>query len=259
MSYATEKIQVRRGRTTLAEGSLVHPIPVGQGPKNAYLCPLEKPTTMPTNNVDAPTLLIFDLDGTLYRTETSFAPAVAQILRTFSLPVPPDEALYAFIGEPFDVFVEWLERLTHPANRDKLCEMFTEAELRFVRDCGALYPGVRDTLARLRDRGCRLTLCTNAGALYAKTVLSACGIENLFRTIRYRRTNDGTKSEMVAELTKQTAYSRAFVIGDRYHDLLAGRRAGCTVIGAGYGYARPGELAAADHLISSFAELLPLV
>ena len=214
---------------------------------------------MPSNDEESATLLIFDLDGTLYRTETSFAPAVAQVLRAFSVHVPPNDELHAFIGEPFDVFVEWLEHLRLPIHRGKLREMLAEAELRFVRECGALYPGVRGALVRLRDRGCRLTLCTNAGELYTNTVLSTCGIENLFREICCRRPSGDTKATMVAGLTKRTPHSRAYVIGDRYHDLLAGRRAGCTVIGACYGYARPGELASADHIISSFAELLTLI
>jgi len=44
---------------------------------------------------EAPTLLIFDLDGTLYRTETSFVPAVARVLQAFSVRVPPDEELHS--------------------------------------------------------------------------------------------------------------------------------------------------------------------
>jgi len=214
---------------------------------------------MLANDEKAPTLLIFDLDGTLYRAETSFSPAVAQVLQAFSLRVPPDEELHAFIGEPFDIFLEWLEHLRLPIHRQKLREMLAEAELHFVKECGKLYPGVKDTLARLRDQGCWLTLCTNAGELYAKTVLSACGIEDLFREICFRRTSEDTKVKMVAGLKKRTHHSRAYVIGDRYHDLLAGRKAGCTVIGIAYGYAQPGELAAADHIISSFVNLLALV
>jgi len=214
---------------------------------------------MLAHDEEAPTLLIFDVDGTLYRTETSFTPAVAQVLQAFSLRVPPDEELHAFIGEPFDVFLEWLEHLRLPIHREKLREMLAEAELRFVKQRGKLYPGVKDTLARLRDQGCWLTLCTNAGELYAKTVLSACGIENLFRAMCCRRTSADTKAKMVAGLTKRTPHSRAYVIGDRYHDLLAGRKTGCTVIGAAYGYAQPEELAAADHVISSFVDLLTLI
>lgn len=81
-----------------------------------------------------------DLDGTLYCTETSFTPAVAQVLQAFSLRVPPDEELHAFIGEPFDVFLEWLEHLRLPIHREKLREMLVEAELRFVKQSGPLIP-----------------------------------------------------------------------------------------------------------------------
>jgi len=137
--------------------------------------------------------------------------------------------------------------------------MLAETELRFVKQRGKLYPGVKDTLVVLRNHGCQFTLCTNAGELYAKTVLSAYGIENLFRAIYCRRTSADTKAKMVAGLIRRTPHCRAYVIGDRYHDLLAGRKTGCTVIGAAYGYAQPDELAGADHIISSFVDLLTLV
>ena len=216
-------------------------------------------TRTPTNEKRALKLLIFDLDGTLYRTETSFDPAVAQVLHAFSARVPPEAKLHSFIGEPFDAFLEWLDHLRLPVPRETLRDRIAEAELRFVEECGKLYPGVKETLARLHTQGYWLALCTNAGELYAKTVLRACGIEGLFREIRCRRTSAETKEKMVAWLTSRIPHSRAYIIGDRYHDLVAGRKAGCTVIGAAYGYAKPGELGGADHIIASFVDLPALV
>gem|GEM_PF-5358354 len=121
-------------------------------------------------------------------------------------------------------------------------EMITETELRFVKARGKLYPDVKETLARLLDHGHFLTLCTNAGEAYTDAVLNTCGIANPFDAVCFRRTSEDIKTEMAAKLTNRARHSRAYVIGDRYHDLLAGRRAGCTVIASSYDYARPGEL-----------------
>lgn len=56
---------------------------------------------------ECPKLFIHDLDGTLSHSEISVVPAMTEVFLTFSLPVPSDEALLAFVGEPFANFLEW--------------------------------------------------------------------------------------------------------------------------------------------------------
>jgi phosphoglycolate phosphatase len=44
-------------------------------------------------------------------------------------------------------------------------------------------------------------------------------------------------------------------VGDRRHDMEAGRKNGILTIGCAYGFARPGELDGADRIITNVAEL----
>ena len=199
------------------------------------------------------------MDGTLYHTETSSIPALEEIFLSYSLATPNRETLLPLIGETFDVFLEWAREQGIPIEWDAISERITETELRYVKERGKLYPGVKETLQRLREDGHRLALCTNALKVYAETVLTTCRISEFFEAISYHQANKNTKTERVVSLAKSISCTRAYMIGDRYHDLIAGRKAGCTVIGATYGYARPGELAKADHFISSFGELLTLL
>jgi len=137
--------------------------------------------------------------------------------------------------------------------------LLEEAEFRLIRDAGELYPGVFEALACLRERGHTLVICTNGREVYARAVLEACGILDLFGEVRARRPGDTEKAGMVADLLGRIPHPRAIVVGDRYHDIAAARANGRAAVAATYGYARPGELALADHLISAFPELAVLI
>ncbi len=49
------------------------------------------------------------------------------------------------------------------------------------------------------------------------------------------------------------------MVGDRYYDIQSGEGNRCLVVGASYGYAKPGELDDAGHNIARLAEILELV
>ena len=201
-------------------------------------------------------LLIFDVDGTLYEARRSFIPAVREILRRYALPMPQHEALLTFVGEPFEVFQAWLAEQGPLMRRSEVLDELAEIELRSVKENGALFPGVEPTLRRLRKRGYTLAICTNGGERYVYTVLEACGITGLFHRIRFRRPQDTGKEAMVAELLREIPHTRSFLIGDRIHDVRAGKANGCTAIAVTYGYGRQEELCEADYTIASFPALL---
>ncbi len=204
-------------------------------------------------------LLIFDLDGTLYNTETSFIPAMNAVFRDYGLPVPDKATLLSFVGEPFDIFLQWLEKVGVPIIEPGVIDAIIATELRMVRKQGRLYPDVKETLIHLRNSGYILVLCTNATEDYGQAVIHACGIEKLFHHLCFRSASDKDKAGMVAALLSRIPHRCAYMIGDRYHDFQAGRENGCRVIGAAYGYARPGELDKAEETIASLRFLIPLV
>jgi phosphoglycolate phosphatase len=204
-------------------------------------------------------LLIFDLDGTLYRTDSSFVPTMRRVYEEAEVPYPGDGAILAMVGETFETFVDWLAPQGFSADKARLSARISELELLSIREQGALFDGVAETLRLLSEREHILTLCTNGDRRYAEAVLGRCGILGMFQRLQTLDGAPSTKAERIAELQRLYPGHRAFVVGDRYHDVEAGRATGCTVIGAAYGYARNGELGAADHVIRSFPDLLALV
>lgn len=210
---------------------------------------------MPDRVTRTDRLLIFDLDGTLYDTGTSFVPTMRAVYSECGLPYPGDSVVLDFVGEPYPVFLDWLIEQGLPGDRAALGGRISEIELASIRERGKLFPGVRETLVALRGGQYAVSLCTNGDMQYAEAVLSATGILHLFDELQTNETEGYTKAELVRDLLRRTPHERAFMIGDRYHDMQAGRANGCTVIGATYGYGPAEELEVADRLIDAFPDL----
>jgi len=206
-----------------------------------------------------PPLLIFDLDGTLYRTESSFVPTMRAVYANHGRPYPGDAAVLARVGETFEAFVAWV--LGHGFDLDaaSLRREIAELELAGIAAHGALYDGVPETLDALTARGCPLALCTNGDRPYVDAVLARGELTARFARLRPLEDDGASKTVRVSELLVEFAPRPAIVVGDRSHDLEAARANGCRVVGALYGYARDGELADADAGIGSIRELPALV
>jgi phosphoglycolate phosphatase-like HAD superfamily hydrolase len=204
-------------------------------------------------------LLIFDLDGTLYRTESSFLPTMHRIYDEYGVPRPDDGEILAQVGETYTTFLEWLVPQGFPEDVEAVGRRITEIEFAAIVTDGALFDGVADGLRMLREDGNGIALCTNGDRRYAEHVLGAHGILTSFDVLQTNDDDRRAKAEMVAELLERLGPRTAVMVGDRYHDLEAGTRNGCVTVGAAYGYARPGELDGATHVIDRFGDLLPLV
>lgn len=200
-------------------------------------------------------LLIFDLDGTLYRTESSFVRTMRRVYEAHGIAHPGDAAILGMVGETLASFLDWLGSQGFAGPSEDLQEEIGRIELEAIRDHGALYEQVPETLRDLRRAGALLTLCTNGDRRYVDAVLARGGIAHMFSRLSTLEAGGRSKKERVGDLLRAYPGRAGIVVGDRYHDVEAARHNGCPVIGAAYGSARDGELAAADARIRSFAEL----
>ena len=222
----------------------------------------------------ARTALVFDTDGTLLDARAAVVDAVAQGLaetyRHFEL-APPEidrRRIADAIGLPSSrYFREAYPPGTVPAAlEDRFAGEFevrsTRCEVEALRrGASHLYPGVEDMLAALQARGHPLMLFSNAQAPYFEAVLAAHGLRRFFaralsleQAVRRRLARD--KTGMVRHLCAD--FARAVVIGDRVHDIEAGRAAGARTVGCLYGFGSETELAAADWRVECPAAILDL-
>lgn len=177
----------------------------------------------------------------------------------FGVPRASDEEILGQVGETYSTFLRWLLPQGFPDDTGRVAARITEIEFESIALHGRLFEGVAEGLKILRGRGTWIALCTNGDRRYAEYVLATHGILPLFDTLQTNYDDRRVKARMVAQLVRRFRPVRAVVVGDRHHDVEAGLANGCVTVGAAYGYARPGELIRATHVIASFPELLPLV
>ena len=200
-------------------------------------------------------LIMFDMDGTLYRTETSFFPAVQEFAARHAFPSPDEEFLRGFIGQNAGgAWRTWIDRLQLDQPTDELMQEFDLLEKQLVQERGQLYPGAAKTLREVAADGWTLGICSNASAWYPETILTAAGVRDLFSVIRVPSRPDETKAMMLCEVWNELHPERCAMVGDRADDMQAARAGGFTAIGAVYGWA-PDELGQADLRIRDIAEL----
>ena len=208
---------------------------------------------------ELPVLLIFDLDGTLYQTESSFLPTMRAVYDAYGCDAPKDTRILSLIGEPFDGFLDWLVGQGLSRNRAELAQVIARHERESIDRNGRLFTGAFETLKTLKQQGHLLAICTNGDRLYAGAVLRRFHLAELFDAIQTLEDNARTKADMINELRRSLPHRSAWMIGDRYHDLEAGRDTGCTVVAASYGYGTPEEMASADFHLARVTDLPALV
>ncbi len=215
-----------------------------------------------------PEAIIFDLDGTLFQTETLLETVHRRIFQTLR-----DEGLYVQASPSLETFLGYLGMLLEdiwkkamPQASSEVYGRANELMLQFeleelARGRGTLYPGVKETLAELRRRGIRLFIASNGLELYVKAVPDLRGIADSFEAVysagEYATTS---KVHLVRRLLDDFGIRRAWMVGDRSSDVEAGKANDLTVVGCDYaGFGRKQELDGADAVIRSFPELLKLL
>lgn len=210
---------------------------------------------------------IFDLDGTLFETDTLLRAIHIRIFdtlreeRLYLSPMPPVEKMLSCLGLVVaDIWDRMMPDGTTEAKHraDELMAMYEIEHL--ARGEGNLYPHVVEVLTELKHRGYQLFVASNGLELYVHGVCKYKELTHLFDGIysagQYETTS---KVDLVARLMQDHQLSYAWMVGDRSSDMIAGRENGLATIGCAYAdYGHADEIAHADVLIHDFRELLTL-
>ena len=134
-----------------------------------------------------PEALIFDLDGTLFQTETLLLPAYHaafdQLKKEglFTGETPPEERILSSLGQLLEQI--WMNVMPEASNEARLRMdiLLLAKQMEYLgQGMGTLYPEVEATLKRLHQEGVRLFVASNGLEGYVKHVMQAKGLAPLF-------------------------------------------------------------------------------
>jgi phosphoglycolate phosphatase len=204
-------------------------------------------------------LVVFDLDGTLADTLPDIAAAANFACRRLRLPEHPPEAIRGMIGGGERIFIE---RLVGPAHSERLpecLELYLDHYTRHNGELTRLYPGVAETLARLRGK--KLAVLSNKLQRLTQQTLDALDLARFFAAIRGGGSAHPLKPaphHLLALITDlRVGPTGTLMVGDKVADIMAGRAAGAYTAAVAYGYGDLDSLTAASpsFLLARFSQL----
>lgn len=205
--------------------------------------------------------VIFDLDGTLTRSEEGILNCVRYALAKMGWDIPREETLRAFIGPPlFGSFRDFCGM--NEVECGKAVAFYRE---RYV-DTGlfenAVYPGIRTLLRKLRKAGVWLGVATGKPQTLTERILDHFGLSKFFDAVAGISEDDheADKRQLIRRALPQR-YEKAVMVGDRRFDMEGAKGIGIAAIGVAYGYGSREELqgTGADCITGSVEELASLL
>ena len=211
-------------------------------------------------------LIILDFDGTLGDTRANIVLTMRQTLQRLGYPLAEEDEIASTIGLPLE---EGFRQLLPELPEDKALECALTYrdifEVNRKKLVPKLFPGVKETLSRLREKGYVLTVASSRSSLSLNGFLGDMGIAGY---VSYVLGADSVKMakphpEPVLRTMEDLGYTAAetLVVGDMPVDILMGKGAGTLTCGVTYGNSSREDLAAsgADFIIDGIGSLIDVL
>jgi len=209
-------------------------------------------------------LVVFDLDGTLIDSSRDLASGVNAMLARLAprhAPLPLDD-VQRFIGDGARKLVERsLAAVGLQTPLEEAVPLFLAEYGQRLLQATRLYPGVLETLDRLRPR--QLAVLTNKPGGFSRTILEGLGVADRF--VRVYGGDDVPRKPDPAGLLRLLEETgcradEALMVGDSANDVLTGRAAGVATVGVLGGFDPAGlDAQRPDHLLPGLASLPALL
>ena len=196
-------------------------------------------------------LVLFDLDGTLVDSSPGIHASIRVAADALGLPAPTADQLTAMVGPPLQDGFAAAFGLTG-ADVDRAVAAYRAHYAAGAILDAPVYPGIAELLDVLRADGAVLAVATSKPEEFARRILDHVGLTDAVASV-HGATMDGRvrhKQQVVGlALAAHPDGERPVLVGDRAQDVVGARVHGLPCIGAGWGPARPGELAQAGAAV----------
>jgi phosphoglycolate phosphatase len=216
-------------------------------------------------SMPAPSLVIFDCDGTLVDSQHAIVAAMTDAFLAESMVAPTRDRIISVVGLSLPIAVARLvPEETELSRIDNLTEAYKAAfaaRRRQPDHVEPLFAGVRETLAKLAARDdVVLGIATGKSRRGVDAILEREGWSGLFATIQTADTNPSKPHPAMihaAMSEADAAASDTIMIGDTTFDIEMAREAGAAAVGVTWGYHPEHALraAGAHHITADCVEL----
>lgn len=205
------------------------------------------------------TAVAFDLDGCLVESRGAILPSIRVALAAAGLPALPDEEIMFLIGPPLAFgFAELLANLGEdPERADDLVDAYRADYRAHMLERTTLVDGID---AALRAIDVPMCVVTSKPEGFATPILEHLGLLDRFAFVEGPSFEDAGRESKVDTLGRAMARLQiGAMVGDRHHDVNAGRAYGVITVGVLWGIGDEAELSSADHVVRTPDELVAVL
>lgn len=213
-------------------------------------------------------VILFDLDGCLVDSTAAITGAINHALLAVDVPARPVGELTRFVGPPL---VEAFATLLAEAGRDvdlahRCVDTYRERYRTSSLEGTEVVAGMPEALDRLAAVA-RLAVVTSKPLVFADPILVALGLRDRFAAVHGPDADHRAEPKAVtlaralADVAASGETASAVMVGDRSHDVIAGRACGIATVGVTWGAGDRDELvdAGADHVVDRPSDLVTLL
>ncbi|SHE70779.1 phosphoglycolate phosphatase [Marinitoga hydrogenitolerans DSM 16785] len=204
--------------------------------------------------------IVFDLDGTLIKTENIALPAIRNVLKSlgYNHNIPDDE-IFKYIGYTIDEIFEGLLKTTDKNIINKAIELLDEYETEIIKTSNynnLFFDGAFEVLENLKEKKHILYILSNCNIKYLNALLDK-GLNKYIDSPHCAEMYNWQEKDVV--LKKISNGKKDFImIGDRHKDIEAAKKNGFLSIGCAYGFGED-EVKDADYIVHDIKEILPII
>jgi phosphoglycolate phosphatase len=214
--------------------------------------------------------VIIDLDGTLLDTIPDLAAAANMMLTQMERPPLDETLLRTFVGKGIPRLVErtlagHIDGAPDPETMARALPIFERHYNAVNGRHMTIYPGVKEGLTMLAEKGIPLACVTNKSMRFTRPLLEMTGLSGYFEHVVAGDTLTRKKPDPAPLLHACEALRVSprdmLMIGDSVNDTQAARSAGCPVFCVTYGYNEGLDVRAldTDAVVSTLEEAASLV
>lgn len=209
-------------------------------------------------------LIIFDLDGTLIDSSIDITEAINYAIKPYGLSPLTRKDTIKLVGEGISRLIEKLLSATpfhgNIEVRNSVMDRFLEYYSAHLLDNTKDYPGVRETLERLRNY--KKVVISNKREALSRRIIQELDL-NFFDMIIGSDSTPEKKPSPLPILKVLAEFEirpeEAIIVGDSNLDIEAGRAAGLITVAVKYGYRPYDMIKHADYVIDRIEDLLDIL